>query len=560
MEKATGPRAFDILAGQKHVLELIATGAPLSKTLDAIVRLVESQYPQMLSSILLLDPDGVHVRHGAAPNLPEAFVHAIDGEPIGPAAGSCGTAAWRGEPVIVEDIATDPLWDRYRSVALSHGLRACWSTPICDPSGRVLGTFAMYFREPRQPDPDHREMIDVATHMAAIAIFRDRRDAALRASEARLNAAQRIARIGSYVWEPRANVVHGSEELFRLFGLEPGTFPVQLDDYLEYVHPEDRARSRASIEAMISTAAPFERDERIVRPDGSVRLIRSRGSWQFDDRGEPVRVIGTCQDITDQQRSEDELRRREREIGERQRVAELLAVRNEELKTFAYTVSHDLKAPLRAIGGYARELDVRHREAIDERTRLCITRIQQAAQDLERLIEELLQYSRLDTLTLTSTSVDLAAAVQAVVNSRAQQVASLGASVTVEVSGTVRTWPLGLHHVLTNLVDNALKYSSVALPPTVRITSDVHGNGVRLAIADNGIGFDMKHHDRLFRLFVRLVPQEEFEGTGAGLAIAKKLVERMGGALHADSRPGAGATFFVDLPFSPPQAGVEPER
>jgi GAF domain-containing protein len=147
-------------------LELIAQNAPLPQTLDLLVRVIEALSPDMLGSILLLDPDGIHVRHGAAPNLPEAYVRAIDGEPIGPAAGSCGTAAYRREPVIVEDIATDPLWENYREFALSHGLRACWSTPICEESGpdeqHVLGTFALYFRSPRRPNARHRELIEMA--------------------------------------------------------------------------------------------------------------------------------------------------------------------------------------------------------------------------------------------------------------------------------------------------------------------------------------------------------------------------------------------------------------
>ena len=139
------PKFFDLLLGQNRVLKLIAEGKPLRETLDVLLHIVERQSPGMLASILLLDADGIHVRHGAAPSLPEAYVKAIDGQPIGPVAGSCGTAAFRREPVIVEDIAADPLWVNYRILALEHGLRACWSTPIFDEHHRVLGTFALYF-------------------------------------------------------------------------------------------------------------------------------------------------------------------------------------------------------------------------------------------------------------------------------------------------------------------------------------------------------------------------------------------------------------------------------
>ncbi len=172
-------RAAAVIEGQKSVLELIAKGAPLAETLTVLLRVVEALAPEMLCSVLLLDPDGIHVRHGAAPSLPDAFNRAVDGQPIGPSAGSCGTAAFRREPVIVEDIATDPLWADYRAAALPHGLRACWSTPIFDEKRTVLGTFAIYSRKPARPTSRHLHCIELATGLAAIAISRTRSRAAL---------------------------------------------------------------------------------------------------------------------------------------------------------------------------------------------------------------------------------------------------------------------------------------------------------------------------------------------------------------------------------------------
>jgi PAS domain S-box-containing protein len=175
---ARDTRSARLLRGEKQVLELIVQGAPLPTVLDAIVRLVETLAGDaLLASILLLDDDGVHLRHGAAPSLPEAYNRAIDGLAIGPAEGSCGTAAYRRAPVIVDDIAADPLWADYRDLALRHGLRACWSTPVLSASGRVLGTFALYYRAPCRPGDDDRHLIEVITRTVAIAIERDRREA-----------------------------------------------------------------------------------------------------------------------------------------------------------------------------------------------------------------------------------------------------------------------------------------------------------------------------------------------------------------------------------------------
>jgi GAF domain-containing protein len=158
------------LAGQDRIMKMIAADAPLSEILSNLVLMIEAQSPEMLCSILLLSDDGNHVRHAVAPSLPKDYVKVIDGKPIGPKHGSCGTAMYRGKPVIVSDIATDPLWDDYRNFAWAIGVAACWSTPIMSSKGKVLGSFAMYYRTPRTPNGDERHLTDVATKLAGHAI------------------------------------------------------------------------------------------------------------------------------------------------------------------------------------------------------------------------------------------------------------------------------------------------------------------------------------------------------------------------------------------------------
>src|SRR5258705_1387017 len=158
--------------GESRILEMIARDAPLEEILENLVRVVEAQFAGLLCSVLLLDDDGQHVRHGAAPSLPKAYTKAIDGLCIGPKAGSCGTAMYRRESVIVTDILRDPLWEPYRGVAEPYGFRACWSTPILAHSGNALGSFAMYYREPRSPSPAETRALEMATHLGGIAIER----------------------------------------------------------------------------------------------------------------------------------------------------------------------------------------------------------------------------------------------------------------------------------------------------------------------------------------------------------------------------------------------------
>jgi GAF domain-containing protein len=158
------------LIEQSRILQRLAANAPLSEILKRLVLLIESQSPGMLCSVLLLSEDGDHIRHGAAPSLPKEYVEAIEGQPIGPMHGSCGTAMYRGEPVCVTDIASDPLWENYRELALANGLRACWSTPILSGRGKVLGSFAMYYQEPRTPTGEEAGLTEVATRIAGLAI------------------------------------------------------------------------------------------------------------------------------------------------------------------------------------------------------------------------------------------------------------------------------------------------------------------------------------------------------------------------------------------------------
>jgi diguanylate cyclase (GGDEF)-like protein/PAS domain S-box-containing protein len=164
--------ADELRDGQAQILEMIAKGAPLPAVLDRLVRLVESQLTGIFGSILLLDEDRIHLRYGAAPSLAETYVSAIDGIPIGPNAGSCGTAVYRREPVVVTDIARDPLWADCREQVAPYGYRSCWSTPILSNHGDALGAFAMYSMSVRAPTPNETRLVDVVTHIAGIAIER----------------------------------------------------------------------------------------------------------------------------------------------------------------------------------------------------------------------------------------------------------------------------------------------------------------------------------------------------------------------------------------------------
>jgi two-component system, cell cycle sensor histidine kinase and response regulator CckA len=315
--------SFELLQAQNQVLKLIAQGEPLHATLDALLRIIEAQNPGMLASVLLLDADGVHVRHGAAPSLPKSYIQRVDGEPIGPRAGSCGTAAYRREPVIVEDIATDPLWIDYRDLALAHGLRACWSTPIFDEERRVLGTFALYFGAPGLPNERHKKQIEMVTYTASIAIVKDRERQALVIANKRLTAAMAAGRIAIWERDLRTNRVVWSNQLRTIFGNSGEDDILTFEDFLQAVHADDRPRVLAAVQRAISQRADYDLEFRVVWPDGSVHWIASRGKADFDSNDQPICMRGVGLDITERKHIQEEIKAREVQLADAQRVANI---------------------------------------------------------------------------------------------------------------------------------------------------------------------------------------------------------------------------------------------
>jgi PAS domain S-box-containing protein len=312
-------RAEALLTGEKRVLEMVAKGDSLAQILDTLCRLAEEQASDVLASILLLE--GNRLRHGGAPSLPKAYTDAIDGGVIGPSAGSCGTAAYREEQVIVEDIATDPLWEDYRDIALPHSLRACWSTPVFSSQGKLIATFAMYYREPRSPSRRDQELIEQITHLAGVAIERKLTQNALRRSEAYLTEAQTLNKTGSWAYNPSTGkTVYWSEEMFRICGFDPQQGPPSSEALWERFHPEDREPMSELLQKAARETTDYEHEHRIVLPDGTVKHLHVIGHPVLNGTGEVMEHVGTTIDITERKRAEETLRRSEAYLAEAQRL------------------------------------------------------------------------------------------------------------------------------------------------------------------------------------------------------------------------------------------------
>lgn len=295
--------ATQLALGQNHVIELIARGFSLEHTLGALVLFLEKVLEDTRCSVLLLDADGLHLRHGAAPSLPPEYSRAIDGAAIGPTAGSCGTAAYLGKQVIVTDIETDALWADYRDLARAFGLRACWSTPIFDAANRVLGTFALYFDQARSPNALHQEAIGIATHVASIAIGQELRMRAIRDSQERYRLLNLATNDAVWDWDIKANTLWWNENVQRLFGYAADEVSSDYTWWFERLHPDDRERVHESLQAAADSGAiSWHEDYRFCRKDGSYADILDRGYVMRDAAGVTIRMIGTMQDISERKR------------------------------------------------------------------------------------------------------------------------------------------------------------------------------------------------------------------------------------------------------------------
>jgi PAS domain S-box-containing protein len=292
-----------LITSQNRVLELLASGAPLSAILETICRSVEELAPGVLCSILLLEGD--RLRHGAAPSLPHDYNQKVDGLKIGPTVGSCGTAAYLKKPVIVSDTFTDPLWADFRDLAQQYGLRACWSTPILSQRGDVLGTFAMYYREVHSPSAYELQLIERVTHMASLAIERAQTQAQLRASEQRYRSLFESVPIGLYRSTPEGRILDANDALVQMLGYPSREKLLETPAQALFCDPADRQRWQAEMDAK-GVVSYFV--TQLKRYDGTPIWVVDRARAVRDPQGTILYYDGSLVDITEQRRSEEALR------------------------------------------------------------------------------------------------------------------------------------------------------------------------------------------------------------------------------------------------------------
>lgn len=373
----------------------------------------------------------------------------------------------------------------------------------------------------------------------------------------RLTEAQRLAHIGNWEWDIKANRISWSDELFRIFGLSPQTFEASYENYLNNIHPDEQEIVNKIIQEAFSNHQPYSFFHRIVRPDGSIRILHGRGEVIVNEKNEPVSMAGTAQDVTEIKQAEEEIKQLAEDLI---RYNKQLEQTNKELESFTFVASHDLQEPLRKIRTFLSLISEKEGAALSEPSRDHMKRTVSAAERMQELINDLLIYSRTTGSPEHFQKTDLNLILEKVKADLKDVIEEKNARIESTGLPELNVIPFQFHQLFTNMISNSLKFSKPDVPPLIRIsTSMVKGQAeeqneeesrkyYRLDISDNGIGFEKKYNEKIFNLFQRLHSRDEYSGTGIGLAICKKIVENHGGYIKANSEPGRGASFTIYLP------------
>lgn len=532
-----------LLEQQLDVLDLVASAAPLNEVLGAVIVALEDLMPAARCSILVVDPVDGTLRHGAAPSLPHAYLRVIDGLVPGPDAGSCGSAAYLGRPVVVPDLRVDHRWTGFRGIAGRSGLVACWSTPISTAREGVVGTFAVYHGHPHEPSERERRLVDRFTHLASVAIEHSRLLGDVIESEELFRRSFEDNPAGEVLCDLDRRVERVNRAFCALSGFDADDLiGVPIDTVVEI----DIGTAEHIRAALACGASSVTRQSTLTSGSGAGRPVEITFSVIRDRSGSPARLALNVIDLTARLAAEaDRQARREAE------VARQIAVDHSTAKSALLTsVSHEIRTPLQAIKGFTELLSTldldRHRRSE------ALTRINTAADHLLSLVTDVLDLSRAEAkaLPLRPASVEVRAGVIEVVELTSALAEARGVSVTSRLAAgdRVRADPDRLRQVLLNLIGNAISHGRRG--GTVHISAVATTSTVTLEITDDGPGIPEEFLDRIFTPFARAADSggaDAVDGNGLGLMLAHGLVTAMDGELLAGNTD-RGAVFTLRLP------------
>ncbi len=391
-------------------------------------------------------------------------------------------------------------------------------TPIYDGEGRHTGNL---------------DMVNDITE-------RKKTEKELRENREDLNRAQAVAATGSWRLDLKKNELLWSDENHLIFGVPKGT-PLTYETFLSTIHPDDRELVDRMWQAALR-GEPYDVEHRIVA-GGEIKWVRERAELEFKD-GVLQGGFGTTQDITRSKKVEKQL---EESIGVARTQAEKLARSNAELQQFAYVASHDLQEPLRMVTAYLSLLEKHYRDRLDDRALAYLDFAVDGGLRARELIRDLLDFSRIDSQAKPMRSMCMEEVITIVINHLSLQAREERAIITHDPLPCIMADDAQMTNLLQNLISNAIKFHGEAAP-RVHISSEDKGAEWQFSVRDNGIGIDPVYQEKIFVIFQRLHTAADYPGTGIGLAIAKKIVERHGGRIWVESEPGKGSTFHFTIP------------
>jgi len=487
-----------------------------------------------------------------SPSLPPDYMRAIMGLAIGKREGSCGAAAATARQVIVGNIGTHPNWRKYCQVANVHGLQACWSNPVIDSHSRVMATLAMYYKEPKLPSTEEMKVMERATALLRILLENREQAETIRDAHLLMLQSQELAHFGNWRWDVQQDVVTWSPALYTIYGLDQ-SFKATFAAYQGRLHPDDRLRAYLKIEQVLRMGGETSFEERIVRPGGEIRHLRSWIRLKKDEQGQPFEMIGACLDVTERINQQKTIQARDRELEQiSEQQSQLLQTLNALEESHAdnsrilKVVSHDLRHPIGAAKMAGAVLLLKKDRPEKELRMLDI--IQRSTTSALELADELLN-TQGKAEPLYKKLFNLGAMLHHCADLLRHQAEAKSQQITLNVVPAMITASRQkLWRVVSNLIANAIKFSHEGGVIEVRMRAST--SGVIIGIKDNGIGIPSEIQSKLFSP----APDAQRTGTagepsfGMGLTISKQIVEAHNGRIWVESEEGAGSTFFVELP------------
>jgi len=377
-----------------------------------------------------------------------------------------------------------------------------------------------------------------------------KREQRIKESESKLIEAQRIAKLGHWEYDIGTKNYYWSDEMYRILGMAPKAVEESSKVFYDRVYPDDRESTRKSYYESVEVKQPLDIKYRLKLPDGQIKHVHEKCVTHYDDQGKAFRSIGTFQDVTVQIESEIALKKHEERLVEKatelEDSLEILEGKNHELEQFAFIASHDLQEPLSTVSSFVELLNQEYRGKLDDDAHTYLRFILESTQRMRNLIHGLLEYSRLGK-GRSIERVDCNEILKSVLEDLQGVISEKQGKIKRDPLPTLNGHPVELRQLFANLIGNALKYCKEGVTPVINISSRKQNGIWEFKFKDNGIGIDEKFHEKIFIIFQRLHNNQDYEGTGIGLAHCRKIVELHNGRIWVESIPDKGSEFYFTI-------------